>query len=162
MNRMLLVVSIAILACGFSASSATAHQKEKGPVTITIQASAAKVKTVLLSQLAPRGFTVESETEHQMIFAKDAEGFMAEFALRVFAGNAYSEKPRTVARFILNEVNGSVTVTGSQEVSARMAFGKVSRISLDEGKNRKGFEAFLEEIKAEAEKNEDEKTEHEP
>ncbi len=128
-----------------------AKEKAKGPVTISVGAPVDKVKAALVARLAPKGFTIESETDHQLVFSREVDGANGVLA-QALMGNAYSEKPRHVAYFTLVKDGDNTTVIGRHEMTVRMAQGKVNRVSLDEGKARKDMADMLAEVKAAAEK----------
>lgn len=152
-KRWLVFILAGSILFGFIAAAMAAERKpkNKGPVSVAIQAPVEKVKSALVARLVSRGFEVESDGKYLMVFSKDTQGVMREFAARLALGGNYADKPRILLRFTFLESESGTEVTGRQDLTTRNSFGATNRMSLDGGKARKGFLEFLRNVKYDAE-----------
>jgi hypothetical protein len=79
---------------------------QAGRAQVTISATAALVKSHLMNEILPKGFTIISDTPNQVVFDRVSDNFAA----NLFFGTRYGGAPHYRLAFSLVEIAGSTNV----------------------------------------------------
>lgn len=135
-------------------------EKERlnSPAQVTINASAERVRSLIVARAVTNGTTIEEDTNHKIVFTRRVTGMKGSLT-QALIGNAYSEQPKYTATLVLAEIEkGKTLVTLSDAaISVRMPFGNVNRVDYTKNKNTKAeVQTMFQQIKQLAETQEQE------
>lgn len=113
-------------------------ERAERPAQVTINASAERIRSLIVARAATHGTTIEEETNHKIVFSKRITGMKGAFT-QALIGNAYSEQPKYTATLVLVEIEkGKTQLTLSDAaITVRMAFGNVNRVDYTNDKKTK-------------------------
>jgi hypothetical protein len=98
------------------------------PTWTVVEASPSEIKGALIGHMRQWGYSIDSESEHQISFCKEASGKDA-FVATLFMGNRYSENPKKHIQFTFTpDEPGKTRVDMAGAVTVKMAFGKENRV----------------------------------
>lgn len=134
------------------AAKAAEKERMNRPAQITVNASAERVRALIVSRAASQGATIEEASEYRIVLSRRVGGVRGVLT-QALIGNAYSDEPKYQASFVVVETEpGKTLVTVDAAVVVRMALGKVNRVDLNKNKEvRADIDRVLEGLKAQAE-----------
>jgi hypothetical protein len=98
------------------------------PTWTVVEASPSDIKGAIIGHMRQWGYSIDSESEHQISFWKEASGKDA-FVATLFMGNRYSENPKKHLQFTLTpDEPGKTRVDMAGAVTVKLAFGKENRV----------------------------------
>lgn len=106
------------------------------PANMLIRCSPGAVRASLVSVFTSQGYAISDDAESHVTFWREMSGLNGALT-QALIGNAYSEAPKQSVVFNFAPAAGGVYVTTAAEISTRMAFGNVNRVSLNQNKNWK-------------------------
>src|SRR5207249_8280277 len=109
-----------------------------------------RVKELLLTRFASRGFAVLSDTQYTLVVSKPLEGSTA-VLYHVALGNAGSSQPQMNISLSITPLGGATKVYGHIAVGMQGVFGQNQGTNLDRGKAGHELQTDLEQLKAEIE-----------
>ena len=115
---------------------AAAERAKYAPTWAVIDAAPDLLKSEIIKDMTVWGYSIDSETEHQVSFVKETSGRDSLLAT-MFMGNAYSENPKRHLQFTLTPDDAGTRVDCSGAITVRMPFGKVNRMDITNNKNFK-------------------------
>lgn len=144
MKRIFWVAALALVLASGSLA------KNESPSSITISAPADAVKSAVVARLTAHGFHLESDSQFQMVWAKEMNGVSGVLAQAVI-GNANCGMPKLIVDLTFAPQGDSVLVVGQEELDTATTLCTRQRVTLNEKKNREAMASFLSDIKAKAE-----------
>jgi tetratricopeptide (TPR) repeat protein len=135
-----------------SRRKAAEKERMNRPAQITINASAERVRALIVSRAASQGSTIEETSEYKVVLSRRVGG-MRGILMRALIGNAYSDEPKYQATFVIVEPEpGKTLVTVDAAVVVRMVLGNVNRVDLNKNKEvRADIDRVLEGLRTQAE-----------
>lgn len=147
--------AVILLAICSSFAGATRAEQKPTSASVTIHAPAEVVKSVLVTEYASNGWTIESDTPYQLTMVRAVDGIRGAFAQALLAPRICSGfTPQQFATFILTSMRGTTVLSSTYGVEMTQGLACTrSRTTVALGKKElAGVQACLDRIRAASEK----------
>lgn len=124
------------------------------PASAVIYAPLEQVKSALISESSSRGFSISSETEHQLTISREANRAQdgSWLAGKILFGNYTVESYVANVQFMLATVSGGIQISSLSRVFARNGFGAVKQFDVsDDPQTQSAIQGLLDAAKKRAE-----------
>lgn len=129
-HLLLILVVLGLSGCATS----QALQTPSGKPEVTIQsADTSRIRSVLINEFLNAGFTVISDSENTLVFAKEMSDFGG-LAYKGLMGNAYSSNPEWNVRVNMVSLGQTTRILGQPVTRMQNAFGRDDVMDMSQGK----------------------------
>ena len=156
-TMLMLCASISALAQDFSKAEKERLKKEekerlRRPAQIVIQAPAAQLKAIVVSELVKDNWQLVQEGDYRLTFQRDPQGFWVGLGSLIAFGGTASNPPRFQVGITITELPSGSLVIADLSVVVQRIFGTQSRYNFNKDKKaRPQADAMLARLKVAAE-----------